>query len=414
MKILRHSFSFIVFFSFFTIALLFIAYAAFSAEITLDDCRALGLPVLTIETEGAKKIKSKEKYLNARYVLIDEATCEESFGACKIRGRGNTTWQTRELYKKPYLLKLGEKKSLLGLPAAEKWVLMANTADKTQLRNFYAEYLASRVWNSLSWTPQSRYISLFVNGHYNGLYQIYEKVEAVSGRVPVDENDGSFVFVVNSRQNKEWNFTSEHGVKFSIRTTIQADENEMKRRESIVRLAEEKLFPSSLEMFDLSSFAEWYLINELTKNHDANFGSSCYLYYDSKLNKIFMGPAWDFDIAAGNISWDDCDNPEGFWIKNAVWYEALFENPAFKKLVKQKWSEKREAVTASFDFIQQEASSLKVAVLLNDAVWKNIGHRQWPHAPGWKKRKTYESEVEYMIDFLKKRSQWLDSALFSL
>ena len=412
MRILRHSLAFIVFFSLFTAFILFMAFASFSAEISIDDCVALKLPVLTIETEGAKKIKSKEKYLKANYVLIDGQNYD--YGSCKIRGRGNTTWRTRELFKKPYLLKLNEKKNLLGFPSAEKWVLMANTADKTQLRNYYAEYLSSKVFNSLPWTPKSRYISLFINGQYNGLYALTEKVEAVLGRVPLSEEEGSFVFVVNGRQNKEWNFESSNGVVFSVRSTIGASDDEMKRRENIIREAEEKLFSGNFEKFDLQSFVDWYLINEFTKNHDAKFQSSCYLYYDSKVDKIFMGPAWDFDISCGNISWDNCDKVEGFWVKNASWYEKLFEDKVFCELVKARWISKRSEIEKSIMFLKKSAVELKPAIMFNDAVWKNIGHRQWPHAPGWKNRKTMESEIDYMINFLEKRALWFDSALENL
>ena len=414
MRVRRYPLHFTILLTLLALLMLIAAYASFSAEISLDDCRALGLPVLTVETEGGKKIKSKEKYLKASFVLIDEAGGYAS-GGCKIRGRGNTTWRTRELYKKPFLLKLNEAAPLLGFPAADKWVLMANTADKTQLRNRYAERLAARVWDKSPWTPQSRCLSLFVNGRYEGLYALTEKIEAVQGRLPIAEEDGSFVFEVNSRLNKDYNFRSSRGVPFSVRTAGYAllREDEFGPRQAIIQQAEDALFSgdgSWRALLDEETFADWYLINELTKNHDARFQSSCYLWYDAADRKIRMGPAWDFDIACGNISWDGCEEPAGFWISGASWFTELLKDEGFVTLVRRRWFEKRSALDKSLVWLTEEAGSLRPAVMLNDAVWKNIGHRQWPHAPGWKARKTYESELQYMTDWLTKRIAWLDGA----
>ena len=45
--------------------------------------------------------------------------------------------------------------------------------------------------------------------------------------------------------------------------------------------------------------------------------------------------------------------------------------------------------------------------------WPHTAVGRWralpPSAPGWKNRKTYESEVDYMTDFLKKRAQWMSN-----
>ena len=416
----RYSLGFIIGFSLFALALAFAAFASFSAEISLDDCRTLGLPVLTIETEGAKKIKSKEKYLKASYVLFDGA--ENPYGNAKIRGRGNTTWRTRELYKKPYLLKLNQETPLLDLPAAQKWVLMANTADKTELRNAYATHLATAVWNHFAWTPQFRFLSLFVNGKYEGLYALTEKIEAAAGRIPLDEADGSFLAEVNSRQNKDWNFRSNQGVPFSIRTNLAANEARFSAQQAIIQQAENVLFSADFtspehgyrSVLNVDSFVDWYLINELTKNHDARFQSSCYLTYDSRTKKISMGPIWDFDISCGNINWDDCEKPEGFWIKDAAWFRRLFEDEQFVTLVRARWLGKRTALQDSLAWVRQYALAIRPAMQYNDAVWKNIGHRQWPHAPRWNLRKTYDDEVQYLTDWLEKRMAWLDTALLDL
>ena len=407
--------------------------ASFSAQIKIDDVKKLGLPILYIETENGKKIRSKTDYRKASWTL--ESPGENALsGKCKIRGRGNTTWETRELYKKPYLLKLNNPESLLGMAKSEKWVLMANTADKTSLRNSYAEYLARNIFTSQTWIPSSKFIILYINGRFEGLYGLTEKVEMTEGRVfPPSLSDdnpsisaeqnpdfsNSFLAEVGRVKPDEWHFETQQKITVTIQQKTESNDSvEMYRLyQEKIQKAENVLFSEDFadqktgwqKYLDKDSFIDWYLINEFTKNHDAAFQSSCYFFYEQNSGKFFMGPIWDFDISCGNISYDNCENPEGEFINSKAWYKRLFEDENFKKAVHKRFLEKNDELYESFSWIQEQADKLVPAIKINDAVWKNIGHRQWPHAPGWKNRKTYQAEVDYMIDFLEKRRIWLEN-----
>ena len=63
--------------------------------------------------------------------------------------------------------------------------------------------------------------------------------------------------------------------------------------------------------FDKVSFVDWYLINEITKNNDACFFSSCYLNITPG-GKLKMGPLWDYDIALGNVNYNDNQSNEAY------------------------------------------------------------------------------------------------------
>lgn len=418
MSIKRYSPSFPIFIFLAMVIMAVTAMISFSAHITPQKCEESGTPVLYIDTEGGKKIKTKEKYVKATYSINYGG--ESLSGSCKIRGRGNTTWKTRELYKKPYLLKLDKASSLLGLPEAEKWVLMANTADKTSLRNAYAYYLAKNVWKSGLWTPDAKFLALFVNGRYEGLYALTEKIEIRQNRLPLDTKGGSFLFEVRSPKSKAWNFKSKKGIAFTIKEPNNLGDEEYKKRQDFVQQVEDIIFSEDFadkekgwqKYLDLQSFADWYLINEFTKNHDARFQASCYLYYNSSTGKIYMGPIWDFDISCGNISYDGCENPEGFWVREqSQWFKRLFEDPFFADFVRERWNSKKELIKKSPEWIHSAAEEIEGPIMINDQLWKNIGHRQWPHAPGWKRRKTFAAEVNYFSDWVEKRFEWMDKAI---
>ena len=228
-------------------------------HITVEKCKKLNLPILYIVTENNRRISKKETYVSANYVL------DEYYGKCKIRGHGNTTWVTRELYKKPYLLSLEKSAPLAGLGSGKKWILMANTADKSGFRNFYAENLAKNVWNNFKWTPSSRFITLIVNGKYIGLYGLTEKVEMENGRLADLCAPGSFLACVNSRLDKEHNFISKHDVKFSIRSP-EAAQDVCVVWQNILQSFEDKIYSgldwtdSELGKYlDLDSFVDWFL-----------------------------------------------------------------------------------------------------------------------------------------------------------
>lgn len=392
-----------------SMALFFIAGAL--NQITVEKCKKLNLPILYITTNVNKPITKKDKYVDAYYELGIYS------GKCKVRGHGNTTWVTRELSKKPYLLKLENPVPLCGLESGQKWILMANTSDKSVLRNYYAENLATNVWNNFKWTPHSKFITVILNGKYNGIYGLTEKIEMESGRLLEVCGKDSFLVCSNSRMDKEYNFISEKGFKFSIRSPKADDATYIEWRK-IFQSYEDKIY-SNLDWtkdelgkyFDLDSFVDWFLINDFSKNHDARFQASCFMYYDSAIQKIFMGPVWDFDLAFGNISWDNCEKTTDFWVNTNGWYEELWKRNEFKKAVKNRWNEKKQEIAKSTEWLTEQAELLKVPIDFNNRVFPTFGKRRWPHTKGWIKRKNHKAEMEYLTNWINERYEWYDTAL---
>lgn len=103
-----------------------------------------------------------------------------------IRGRGNTTWTGSD--KKPYQVKLPKKQDLLGTGEKTKtWLLIANAADPTLLRNTLALKLANYL-GSVG-TPSCEPCDLYYNGEYRGSYLLTEKVKVEKNGVDIDDLD---------------------------------------------------------------------------------------------------------------------------------------------------------------------------------------------------------------------------------
>ena len=104
----------------------------------------------------------------------------------QIKGRGNSTWLQD---KKPYQIKLGSKTDLLQTGKSENksktWVLLANAADPSLLRNQVVYDLS--VAMQLQPGIESRSVNLFYDGEYRGVYLLSEKVEVAKGRVDITD-----------------------------------------------------------------------------------------------------------------------------------------------------------------------------------------------------------------------------------
>ena len=102
----------------------------------------------------------------------------------KIRGRGHSTW---EWPKKPYKIKLDDKASLLGMSEAKRWVLLANYADESLLRNTAAFEMA-RSLGSFRFVPHAIPVDVYMNGIYQGVYTLGEQLEVKTSRIAIDDS----------------------------------------------------------------------------------------------------------------------------------------------------------------------------------------------------------------------------------
>ena len=371
-----------------------------------------GLPVMWIETEGRQDITSKEKYLKASFKLQENVTTRGAgdvlTDSVNIKGRGNTTW---DMPKKPYALKFDKKQSVFGEPKDKSWVLLANYSDKSMLRTtaaFYMGYISN-----LDYTPKAHFTELMLNGRYNGTYLFCDKLKISKDRVNVGD-DGYLLEVDSKAASDEITFKVAHlGQLVNIKDPddITVGDDAYNYIKDYMSKADEALYSDNFtdpnegwqKYIDMDSFVDWYLINEITKNNDAIMWTSCYMNL-KKGEKIKMGPLWDFDLAIGNINYNTNNFYYGFWIKNADWYNRLFQDPAFVAKVKERFDyfySKRDDIMRE---INSNAMYLKYAVRENENKWHTFYTHTWPNYDIWG---SYNNEVQSMKEWLNARFEWL-------
>lgn len=303
------------------------------------------------------------------------------------------------------------------MPSHKRWVLLANYYDKTALRNIISFYLGEK-YTDLDYTPRMRFVELFMNDIYLGTYQLGEQIKVDKNRVDVTDN-GYLLEVDAKPDTEDITFKSPLGLIFNVKEPeIKMGSKEYDYIKQFVIDAENALYGKNFlnkengyqKFLDVYSFVDWYLINEITKNNDAIFYTSCYMNMAPN-GKLKMGPLWDFDIALGNINYNDNNLPEGFWVKESVWISRLFEDAEFVALVKKRYVEIRNYETDIMQFINENANKLQWSVVENNAKWGTLYETTWPNYAIWG---SYNNEVQYLKNWLHKRFEWLDKAFTEL
>lgn len=400
------------------------------------DRQVYQLPIVNITLADGVSVDKIDRELTTKMTFsLDCSTVAgwESVGNVSgtIRGRGNSTWLWD---KKPYKIKLDEKESLLGLDDNRDWILLANFADKSLIRNTLA-YEMGRVLDDLVWSPHSYPVDLFVNGEYRGVYALGEHMEVANGRVDIEEGsadpDTDYLLEIGGMaptgdvNGVHYFHTDGRLVRFAtfkspdFETITDAQKtfitDYFQKAEDAIKKGEDYE-----EYIDVDSFVDWIILHELSYNLDSCFRRSCFLVKE-KGGKIRMGPVWDFDLAFGNFSRDNKNydnwvtigsNEEDAYVQYN-WCTYLLQDEEFCDRLAKRWDEVRDRLlTVAEETIDTYGALLNGGSQQeNFAVWKIWGTRAGYQSKWCMAANTYEKQLQYLKDFLQKRAAWMDKAI---
>ena len=382
----------------------------------LDLTKFTGLPIVYLTTENNVEVESKEDYINGT-VEIDGGRFFDDMpvSEIRIRGRGNSTWFLHP--KKPYQIRFEEKTEFLGMIEDKRWLFLAEYSDKTLLRNktvFEMGYISN-----FDYTTQGVYAEVYLNGLYNGTYNITQKVEESNNRVAV--GDEGYLLEID----QDWRLDDDdvffYTDQFLVNVkepAIAYDTPEYDYIREYINQFEDALFGELFtsdnfgykNYIDVPSWIDWFIINEIVKNVDSrNFASIFFSVIPGE--KIKKGPLWDFDLSFGNTDYADSQYSDGWWVKYNPWYERLFEDPEFVQLVKDRFSYYKQNQQFILDKVDEFAAHLVWAQVENNDKWQTMGQYVWPNAVVLE---TYEEEVAHLKNWYIERMDWLETALDDL
>lgn len=317
------------------------------------------LPTLYLDTPDGTGITSTDEWqqhIRLRIVMPDGNTNYQSdSNSAKIRGHSTATKA-----KKPYALRLEKRASLLGMNAHKRWVLLANVMDHSHVRNALA--LSAARQTALKWTPDFRWVDVVLNGQPQGCYLLCEQIRVDRHRVDVDEDEG-WLLEVDAYFDEPYRFRTAHrNLPVNIKAPDKPTATQMDYIKHYLDSIESRLYdvrqdagllPLYRDYIDAKSFADWWIIHEVTQNAEPNGPRSCYLYKD-KGGKLYAGPVWDFDLAfidvdldaGGDLRPTRLNRPDvtrltgdSLYNRRALWYDRLLQDKTFRRLVQRRWQE---------------------------------------------------------------------------
>ena len=328
---------------------------------------------------------------------------------CGVRLRGNTT---KDYPKKPFAIKLTEKKSILGMPDHKRWVLLANWLDHSMIRNTVAFDIAHAVeyaWRDngsigegIPWTPSGQNVELvFIeNGeaHHVGNYFLCEQIKIDENRLDIaapynidepgvdDYKQYGFLIegVSSDKRDEPSYFTSNNGIIFQFKDELSSTilgqvKTKMNRIEDNIVKGN---YSAAYEELDINSLIDQMLIWELTLNREYGDPSSVFMYMNGD-GKLSAGPVWDFDRGtfqnqtnAKNYGNSDRVKPNNEWMywrksssESYIWYSQLAKDPIFQKTVKERWTVIKPYLDMIPSQIQYYGEALAKSYKYDSAMW---------------------------------------------
>jgi hypothetical protein len=400
------------------------ATAQFDLDIQLGNPNfkpaSTNLPIVSIVTAGGAAITSTEDYVNATLTITDAANPSYNYtGPMGIKGRGHSTWQ---MPKKPYRLNLTSKAPLLGMLSSTNWNLLANFDDKTMLRNDVAMQM-SRTFD-MFWTPNMKFVEVYLNGAYQGTYDFSETIEVSKARLnigSIDDTDtsgtdltGGYLAEIDHYLDATFGFQSTVDLPIGLEDPDPPLAVQAQYFQTNMLAAETSMYASNFTdpstgwraSWNEPSVLDWFLVEELAGNQDADDWSSDYFYKPRSDARFYRGPVWDMDITFGNDNYGAIESPEVPWTSiNSAWYHQLFRDPTFMADMKAEWTRLRPEALLISGYIASEAATVQLAQQNNFGRWPILSERVWPNpqAAG-----SYAGEVTLMQNWLTQRIAYMD------
>lgn len=433
--------------------LILFAFPLFAQEFTSSN-----LPIVVITTSEEEEEIPDDPKITVQMGIIYNGPGELNYltdpfnhyeGPVGIETRGNST---QDFDKKTYSLELrhpdgsDSSATLLGMPKEEDWILHAMVLDKTQLRIPMSFYLSQRMGHYAS---RWRYCELVINDEYRGLYILTERIKRDKDRVDIaklkaddiegDQLSGGYILRIDWLEEDvegfETNKNSLGGIPFFLQYYYPRAENIQPEQTAYIRnyineFQDALWAPSHTndlgkhysQYIDMTSFADFLIMNEISKNSDG-YKLSSYIHKDKTSNGglIKAGPIWDFDQSYGKSLVCSCHDYENWTYMQGdgcedfesmpLWWSKLMDDPVFTNHLKCRWETLREGplhLDSIYNWMDEQRLYIQDAVDRNFTLWDDfLGEAIWAEPEPIPE--DYEGEFTYMKWWIQNRMDWLDA-----
>jgi len=295
----------------------------------------------------------------------------ETSAFMEIRGRNKTEWSDNTITKKSYRLKFAKdekddagnittthKHDLTGGGYAKRnWILVANAADESMVRNALADELGKAM--GFEFTPNYQFVDLYINNEYKGTYMATDHVEAdkegdVTRRVPIDEKQGWLLDMVTADGIATGDIYVEGSDSYPYINIKNPEPGKKTGTEEEIKARVKTFFDAlwaadNATGLDKASFVNWYIATEILGNASAL--TAIYAYKENDAEELKFGPLWGNELAFGASTAIDMSDLNTQYSYTGMVYQsatasawktklqALWQKNWFKQAVKERWAE---------------------------------------------------------------------------
>lgn len=337
-----------------------------------------------------------------------------------IRGRGNASWW--KFPQKSYMLKFDDSVSLFGMTYSNKYALISTYGDPSLVRNCVAMDIASSMSN-LEYTTGQIPVDVFLNGTYLGVYTLSEKVDTGSDQINLFSDHtyaqmsfqqidgipfllecGGYVKDVHT-SGLDYFYTAHSPQLFVKYPVIEERYNDTITYINNYMNAADQAMTRGYgydEYIDVDSWVDWFIVMELTNNTDSALCRSTYLYKRAD-GKLMIGPVWDFDMAFGNMIYDN--QTYEYWATAEPIYAPaqghymtyLYHSDAFMLAVRERWDEvKEDLLQTAMDALDKYGEQVAGSRVYNNQV-RGISGSSY--------------QIEAIRAFIRHRYNWIDMSI---
>ncbi len=318
----------------------------------------------------------------------------------KIERRGGFSIS---LPKHSYEIDLNDDISLAELPKDDDWILNANYIDKTFLRHVMSYELFTTM-NENNIASKCKYVELKLNGVYNGLYVLMEKLDKSSLKI-CDEDSNAVIF----KEPHIFRDTYEGIIPQNINNFHQQTYPKIEKRDKTAFIEEVREFILTSSdnnftigisgIFDIDNLIDWHLLLMISNNSDGIL-KNFYLYKTDKETPIRIAP-WDYDHSFGR----DCDNELNLdeyplIIERSILFRRLLEFDWYKANLKERWMDMNNMNILSENGLKQRV--IAKSNFIKELAKKNF--EIWPvDNPWYFDSNNFEEEIEIIFKFIELR-----------
>ena len=361
-----------------------------------------------------------EEFIYGTFQLDDkeDRKCVEKMD-CRIKIKGSEEERgSRRWPKKNYRIELSKAKALLGMRRDDDWDLYALYMDYTRLRI----KLGFDLWGSLketnpsAFTPNSKYVVLYLNGEFHGLYLLAERSDRKLYGLDDAQNNKDSSLIFQSMGNTEFRYNSldrweqdwpNENEGCYIKELIIPD------LISFINNTPDEVFFSESDgiytIFDKLNLIDFFVYNYFILHKDF-WRNNFYIVRNTYPSKFFLIP-WDYDDSFGQVMHNRHSSQENyieFIERNNELFNRLINNDLFMKECKNRWFYLRENLwTEEFilNMLFEDFDEFENAIKADVEMWnpKEIKER-WDN--------DFNESLDNLLQWIPNRLRYCDSFFY--